>query len=79
MYTFQKEVTGRVALALNLELKETMSRHAARGGMGDLAANELALHAWAEIWATPQNPETNAAGLNCAREALELDSDNVEA
>ena len=79
MYTFQNEVTGRVARALNLELKDAMSRQAARGGMGDLAANDLALRAWAEIWTKPQKPETNAAGLNYARQALELDPDNVEA
>lgn len=79
MYTFQNEVTGRVARTLNLELKDAMSRQAARGAGSDVRANDLALRAWAEIWTKPQKPETNAAGLDYARRALEIDPDNVEA
>lgn len=79
MYTFQNEVTGRVARALNLELKQALSRQAARGSSSDLQSNDLALHAWAEIWTKPQKPETNSAGLVYARQALEIDPDNVEA
>ena len=41
MYAFQDEVTGRVARALNLELKDALSRRAARGTAGDLDANDL--------------------------------------
>lgn len=79
MYTFQNEVTGRIARALNLELKEALSRQAARGGSGDLRANDLALRAWAEIWTKPQKSETNSKGLEYASQALELDPNNVEA
>ena len=59
IYTFQNEVTGRVARALNLELKETVSRQAARGTVGDLDAADFALRAWAELWTKPQSPATN--------------------
>ena len=79
MYAFQNEVTGRVARTLNLELKEEMSRQAARGSGQDLRANDLALRAWAVIWTKPQKPETNRSGLDFANQALALDPDNVEA
>ena len=79
MYVFQNEVTGRVARTLNLELKEEMSRQAARAGGRNLRADDLALRAWAEIWTKPQKPETNRAGLEYANQALALDPDNVEA
>jgi adenylate cyclase len=79
MYVFQNEVTGRVARALNLELKEAVSRQAARGDSGNLDANDLALRAWAEIWNKPQTPATNSAGLGYVRRTLELDPDNAEA
>ena len=79
MYTFQNVVTGRVARALNLELKEAISRQAARGGVENLDANDLALRAWAELWTKPQKPETNRAALDHANRALELDPENTEA
>ncbi len=79
MYTFQNEVTGRVARALNLELKEAMSRQVARGGAENLDANDLALRAWAELWTKPQKPETNRAALDYADRALQLDPENAEA
>ena len=79
MYTFQNEVTGRVARALNLELKEAMSRQAARGRAENLDAKDLALRAWAELWTKPQNPETNRAALDYADRALQLDPENAEA
>jgi tetratricopeptide (TPR) repeat protein len=79
MYTFQNEVTGRVARALNLELKEAMSRQAARGPVSDLGAADLALRAWAELWTRRQSPKTNAAALAHVARALELDPENAEA
>ena len=79
MYIFQNEVTGRVARALNLELKEAISRQAARGGAENLDANDLASQAWAELWTKPQKPETNRAAFDFANRALELDPENAEA
>lgn len=83
MYTFQNEVTGRVARALNLELKEALSRQAARSTSGDLdahgRAHDLALRAWAELWTKPQKPQTNRAALDFANSALDLDPKNAEA
>ncbi len=78
MYAFQDEVTGRIARELNLELKEAISRRAARVG-GDPDAGDLAQRAWAELWTKPQNPETNAAALDYVARALEIEPDNAEA
>jgi adenylate cyclase len=79
IYTFQNEVTGRVARALNLELKEAVSRQVWRRGSGNLDSIDLALRAWAEIWNKPQSPATNRAGLEYANRALELNPNNAEA
>jgi len=79
MYTFQDEVTGRVARALNLELKEAVSRQVARGRSGNLDADDLALRAWAELWTKPQTRATNAAALGFVARALALDPNHAEA
>jgi class 3 adenylate cyclase/TolB-like protein len=79
MYTFQNEVTGRVARALNLELKEAVSRQAARGRSGNLEAEDYALRAWAELWTKPQTKGTNDAALAFVAKALALNPDNAEA
>jgi adenylate cyclase len=79
MYAFQNEVTGRVARALDLELKEAMSRQAARARTGSLEAEDYALRAWAELWAKPQSKETNDAAFAFVAKALALDANNAEA
>ena len=79
MYAFQNEVTGRVARALNLELKDAVSRQAARKVAGNLDAVDFALRAWAELWTKPQTPVTNAAALAYVARALEIDADQAEA
>ena len=79
MYTFQNEVTGRIARSLNLELIEAMSRQAERGKVGSIDANDFALRAWAELWTKPQSPETNQTALELTQRALELDPDNADA
>jgi adenylate cyclase len=79
MYSFQNEVTGRVARALNLELKDAVSRQSTRGRAGNLDADDLALRAWAELWTKPQTHATNDAALAFAARAISLDSDNAEA
>lgn len=79
MYAFQNEVTGRIARALNLELKEASSRQAARARAGNLDAGDYALRAWAELWTKPQTRETNDAALDFVKKALALDPANAEA
>lgn len=79
MYALQNEVTGRIARALNLELKEASSRQAARGRAGNLDADDYALRAWAELWTKPQTRETNDAALDFVKKALALDPANAEA
>ena len=79
MYAFQNEVTGRIARALNLELKEASSRQAARGRAGNLDADDYALRAWAELWTKPQTRESNDAALDFVKQALALDPGNAEA
>jgi TolB-like protein len=79
MYAFQNEVTGRIARALNLELKDASSRKAARGRAGNLDADDYALRAWAELWTKPQTRETNDAALDFVKKALALDPANAEA
>ncbi len=79
MYAFQNEVTGRIARALNLELKEAVSRQAARGRSGNLEAEDYALRAWAELWTKPQTKATNDAALAYVAKALALDPNNAEA
>ncbi|HEY7608829.1 MAG TPA: adenylate/guanylate cyclase domain-containing protein [Alphaproteobacteria bacterium] len=79
MFAFQNEVTGRIARALNLELKEAVSRQAARRRAGNLDADDYALRAWAELWTKPQTRETNDAALAFVAKSLALDPDNAEA
>ncbi|MFO1157217.1 MAG: adenylate/guanylate cyclase domain-containing protein [Reyranellaceae bacterium] len=75
----QQEVTGRIARTLNLELKEAASRRSVRLSGSALAADDLALQAWAEIWSKPQSRETNAVGLDLAQQALALDRNHADA
>ncbi len=79
MYAFQNEVTGRIARALNLELKDASSRQSARARAGNLDADDYALRAWAELWTKPQTRETNDAALAFVAKALALDPANAEA
>jgi adenylate cyclase len=79
MYSFQNEVTGRVARALNLELKDAVSRQSARQRVANLDADDLALRAWAELWTKPQTHATNDAALAFTARAIALDGDSAEA
>ncbi len=79
MHAFQTVVTGRIARALNLELKEAVSRQTAQRAKRNPDSRDLALRAWAELWNKPQTPETNAAALDYVSRALELDPNNAEA
>jgi len=79
IYAFQNEVTSRVARALDLELKDAVSRQAARGRAGNLDAEDYALRAWAELWTKPQTKATNDAALAFVEKSLALDPNNAEA
>jgi len=79
MATFQSEVTGRVARALDLELKDAVSRRAARGTAANMDAEDYALRAWAELWTKPQSKATNDAALAFVAKSLALDPDNAQA
>ncbi len=79
MYIFQDEVTGLVARALNLELKDAVSRQIARGRLDQLDATDFTLRAWAELWTKPQTPETNDAALTFLNRALSIELDHAEA
>lgn len=79
LFAFQQEVTGQIARALNLELKQAASDKAARQAPRDLDAQDYALRAWAEIWNKPQSRSTNEVGIRFIRQALALDADNPDA
>jgi class 3 adenylate cyclase/TolB-like protein len=79
MYSFQQEVTGRIARRLDLELKQAASEKALRGAPRDLDSQDYALRAWTEIWDKPQSAATNAAGLEYADKALAIDPSNSDA
>jgi len=79
MYSFQQEVTGRIARRLDLELKQAASEKALRGAPRDLDSQDYALRAWTEIWNKPQSAATNAAGLDYADKALAIDPSNSDA
>ncbi len=79
MYAFQNEVTGQIARALNLELKDALSRQATRANAGNLEASDFALRAWADLWTRPQSPVTNKSALAHVARALAIDPDNAEA
>ena len=77
-YKLQDEVVGRIARAMNMELKEAVSRRAARGRPESLEASDLAAHAWAILFNKPQTPDTNAEVGPILERALALDPDNAE-
>ena len=79
MHSFQQEVTGQIARALNMKVKQAASDRTTRQAPQDLDAQDYALRAWTEIWNKPQTAATNAAGLEFADKALALDSSNSDA
>jgi adenylate cyclase len=78
-FRLQDEITGRIARALNLELKESVSRRAARGRAQNLSAEELATQGMSILFNKPQTRETNAEARPILERALALDPNNAEA
>jgi adenylate cyclase len=78
-YALQDQVTGRIARALNVELKEAVSRQVARGRPDQAEAAELATHAWAILFNKPQTPKTNEEARAVLERAIALAPNNAEA
>ena len=74
LFSFQTEVTGRIARALNLQLKEAESQRATRDRPENLEAVDYARQAWAELWNKPPTKETNGQAFAYLEKALALDS-----
>jgi TolB-like protein/Flp pilus assembly protein TadD len=79
IYTLQDQVTGRIARALNIQLKEAASRRVARGRPEDLTAAELATRGWVILFNRPQTKETNEQARPLLEEAIARDPHNAEA
>ena len=73
LFSFQSEVTGQIARALNLQLKEAESQRATRGRPENLEAVDYARKAWAELWNKPPTKETNDQAVAYLEKALALD------
>ncbi len=73
LFSFQAEVTGQIARALNLQLKEAESQRATRGRPENLEAVDYARKAWAELWNKPSTKETNDQAFAYLEQALALD------
>jgi TolB-like protein/Tfp pilus assembly protein PilF len=78
-YALQDEVTARLARALNIELKEAVSRRAARGRPDDLEAADLATRGWAILFNKPQSQETNEEARLVLEQSLNRAPQNAEA
>ncbi len=74
-----REVVGRLARALRLEVTEAATHEALPAGDTILRAQELAMKAWVELYCRPQTHETNDRAWAFAREALLLDESRGEA
>src|SRR5438128_1969247 len=72
-WTVPAEVTGPLARALHLHLKEADNQRATRSRPENLEAVDYARKAWAEIWNKPQTKETNAQALAYLEKARALD------
>ncbi len=78
-FSMQNDITGRIARALNVELKEEVSRRVARIRPENIGAADLATTAWVLLFNKPQTRQTNEDALPLLQRALQLDPHNVEA
>lgn len=78
-FSMQNDITGRIARALNVELKEEVSRRVARIRPENIGAADLATTAWVLLFNKPQTRQTNEEALPLLERALQLDPQNVEA
>lgn len=74
LFSFQSEVTGQIARALHLQLKEAENQRAIRGRPENLEAVDYARRAWAELWNKSPAKETNEQAFAYLEIALGLDA-----
>jgi class 3 adenylate cyclase/TolB-like protein len=73
----QKEITGRLARMLHLELTEAAHRRAEQAGVVDIDAQDLLLRGWA-LYYRPASPPVRQAALQAFEQALELDPGSID-
>jgi len=73
----QKEITGRLARMLNLELTEAVHRRAERAGVVDIDAQDFLLRGWA-LYYRPASPPVRQAALQAFERVLELDPKSID-
>jgi class 3 adenylate cyclase/TolB-like protein len=73
----QKEITGRLARTLNLELTEAVHRRAEQAGVVDVDAQDFLLRGWA-LYYQPASPPVHQAALQAFERALELDPKSID-
>jgi len=73
LFALHAEVTGQIAQALHLQLKEAESPRTTRGRPDTLEAAAYARKAWAELWTKPQSKATNDQALAYLEQAHALD------
>jgi adenylate cyclase len=73
----QKEITGRLARMLNLELTEAVHRRAEQAGVVDIDAQDFLLRGWA-LYYRPASPPVRQAALQAFERVLELDPKSID-
>jgi adenylate cyclase len=73
----QKEITGRLARTLNLELTEAVHRRAERAGVVDIDAQDFLLRGWA-LYYRPASAAIRQAALQAFERAVELDPQSID-
>jgi len=73
----QKEITGRLARMLHLELTEAVHRRAEQAGVVDVDAQDFLLRGWA-LYYRPASPPVRQAALQAFERALELDPESID-
>ena len=74
----QKEITGRLARTLNLELAETVERRADHAGVVDLDAQDFLMRGWA-LYYRPASAPIRQQARQAFERALELDPPSIDA
>ena len=73
----QKEIIGRLARTLNLELTEAVHRRTERAGVVDIDAQDFLLRGWA-LYYRPASATVRQAALQAFERALELDPQSID-
>ena len=73
----QREITGRLARTLNLELAEAVHRRSERAGVVDLDAQDLLMRGWA-LYYRPASAAVRQEALRAFERALELDPQSID-